>query len=242
MSEVKVHEHLPQECNHRLLHLCLWPELFGQVHASKELPLSCPCLFEVLQCFWQQFRTGCQGPQCISSLNTQLATSKSIAGWVNIQLPHWPELLWRKLEERTYPSFPLGTVFYKLWLYCWPPLMLSRRWAAAISVLHLGPLLVWPWPVAEGSTSWLGLGPAVSLMPCQGIAELWLTQITLSLILTQTCCSCTWTPCRWGHSLFRSVTLCSWLTLPCETGDSCCSLPFFSLGCFYEYCCYPLSK
>jgi len=107
---------------------------------------------------------------------------KSLAGWVQGQILCWPEPLWRKLEVRACPSSPSGT-YFKLKLYHGPLPALHCSWAAATSMLSLGPSPVWPWPWPSSSASWLDRGPAPSLTR----SCVWPWPLSPALIPPRTC-------------------------------------------------------
>lgn len=135
---------------------------------------------------------------------------KNLAGWVQGQLLHQPELLWRKLEVRACPPFPWEMLLS--WGFTAPPHTCYITAAAPAPSVRASP--VWPWPSVSASR--LDLRPASSLLPCRAISELSLILITvpspdpdLDLLL------CIWAPCQQGHSLLCSIMLCSRLTFPC---------------------------
>lgn len=157
--------------------------------------------------------------------------SRSLAGWVREfiwQSPRSAPSLIRavvKKEVMACPSFPLGTAF-KMGLYCWPPPMLHRSLAAAVSVTVL---------YCHNSDPDLdlltGLPGLTSDLPhhCRltgwSLDCVWLWWLSFTLILTQTCwflsqlcvgevsaCAC------------FIILLCSQLPVLCRAASPRCSL------------------
>lgn len=166
-------------------------------------PLSCPCLFGVLQCccFCQQFRGKVSGPRA-QPPSTCLVDHVKKFSWLSPRpAPSPSRAMTKKAGSEGLPSSPLGNAF-KLRLYCSP-----------LHVLHHSSCTCTQCQIFAGLalTQWLCFPawPVSSLLPCWVISELCLT-----LILTWTCCSLSGLPVsRVTHC--SALSQCSRLTFPC---------------------------